>query len=364
MIALVQRQVSEVEVFLCHKWQGLRDGTSLASTLAAEHMRALIYGAAAAHTGAKVAGSVHTTRLLTSARRAVELVWPQYAHHPPTSDICAATLKQMETIGDAVDVGSGQWLAAPLRIVAPKEGSRYLLVGAAPAQGVHHRLGETPTCNGTSRFVGAAVLKVQESNELVVSVDGWLGYHQPLAEWTAQMLSHHESRMDIVEGLSAEQLEIYAPDMIQFQRQSGRWVAAKQIGRSLDGLRLCRPQDGHARTWDRPYYLAHFEFKDSVHTVRRAAPISRDLTLRLRFGLDIVLQTPRRISIVRQGDTFSVDRPMMLPLPEARVYALGWKQAAHDHPDRIIFHADAMPFVVHALQRLAIAPTIKSGGRA
>lgn len=362
MITLVQRRIEEVEASLCREWQGIRDPAALASTLAAEHMRALVYGAAAAHRGTGAVPSTHTARLLASARRAVELVWPQYTHRPPTPDICAVTLEQMEAIGDVADTGSGQWLAAPVRLVALEGGSRCLLVGAAPIPAVHHTLGMPPTCAGTSRFVRASVFEAQGNEELVVSVDGWLGHQQPLAAWTAQVLSHHEDRMDTVEGLSAEHLELYAPDVIQAQRRTGRWIAAGQIGRSLDGPRLCRPQNRYAKIWDRPFYLAHFGFKEDALTLRRAVPVYHDLTLRLRFGLDTMPKTPRRVSIVRQRETFWMDHPLVLPQPEARAYALGWKQAAQDNPDRLTFHADAMPFVVHALRRLAVSPTIISGG--
>ena len=363
MIALAQRRIDEAEASLCREWHGIRDPAALAGTLAAEHMRALLYGATAARRGVGAVPSIHTARLLAIARQTVELLWPQYAHRPPTADICAVALDQMEAIGDAVDTGSGQWLAAPLRIVTPKDGSCYLLVGGAPAQAVYRTLGVPPTCAGTSQFVGTAVFEAEGNRDLVVSVDSWFGHQQPLAAWTAQGLSHYEGRMDVVEGLSAEHLELYAPDVIQAQRRSGRWIAAGQIGRSLDGLRLCRPQDRYARNWDRPYYLALFGFKDGELTLRRTAPVSRDLTLRLCFGLDIMLQTPRRVSIVLQRDTFWIGRPLMLPQPEARVYALGWKHPAQDNPDRLAFHADALPFVVHALQRLAITPTVTSGGR-
>lgn len=361
MIAIAQRGIDDAEASLCREWHGIRDPAALASTLAAEHMRALIYGAMVSHRRAGVAPSIHTARLLASARRAVGLVWPQYAHRPPAPDICAVTLDQMKALGDAVDTGSGQWLAAPLRIVAPKDGSRYLLVGTAPTQAAHRTLGVPPTCAGTSRFVGAAVFEAKGNDDLVVSIDAWLGHQQPLAAWTAHLLAHHESHMETVEGLSAEHLELYAPDVIQAQRRTGRWIAAGQIGRPLDGPRLCRPQDRYASNWERPFYLAHFGYKHGVMTLRRTAPVTRDLALRLRYGLDTVLQTPRRVSIVRQRETFSIDRPLVLPQPEARVYELGWKPAPQDNPDRLTFHANAMPFVVHALQRLAVTPAMSGG---
>jgi hypothetical protein len=361
VIAIAQRRIADAEASLCREWRGIRDPAALASTLAAEHMRALIYGATVAQRGARAVPSIHTARLLASARRAVELVWPQFAHRPPAPDICAATLGQMEAIGDAADTGGGQWLATPLRIVAPKDNSRYLLVGAAPAQAARRRLGAALTCAGTSRFVDAVAFEAKDNDELLVSVDGWLGYQQPLAAWTAQLLARHDARMEAVEGLSAEHLELYAPDVLQGQRRTGRWIAAGQIGRALDGPRLCRPQDRYASSWDRPFYLAHFGFKDGALTLRRTAPVTHDLALRLRFGLDTVLQTPRRVSIVRQRETFSMDRPLTLPQPEARVYALGWKQAVQEDSDRLTFHADAMPFVVQALQRLAVTPAISGG---
>lgn len=361
MIGIAQRRIADAEASLCREWRGIRDPVALASTLAAEHMRALIYGATAAQRGAGVVPTIHTARLLASARRAVELVWPQFAHRPPVPDICAATLRQMEAIGDAVDTGGGQWLATPLRIVSPSGGFRYLLVGAAPAQAAHRRLGTALTCAAASRFVDAVAFEAKDNDDLVVSMDGWFGRQQPLAEWTMQLLARHEARMEAVEGLSAEQLELYAPDVIQPQRRTGRWIAAGQIGRALDGPRLCRPQERYASSWDRPSYLAHFGFKDGTLTVRRAAPITHDLALRLRFGLDIVLQTPRPVSIVRQRETFSMHRPLMLPQPEARAYALGWKQAAPEDSDQLTFHADAMPFVVQALQRLAVTPAISGG---
>jgi hypothetical protein len=212
--------------------------------------------------------------------------------------------------------------------------------------------------------VAATVLQAPDNEDRAVSVAGWLGHPQALAGWTANALAHHESRMETVEGLPAEHLEVYAPDVLEAQRRTGRWIPAGQIGRSLNGPRLCRPKDRYAWNWNRPFYLAHFGFEDGALTLRRTAPFSRDLALRLCFGFDILLQTPRRVSIVRQRDRFWMNRPVVLPEPEARVYALGWKDLAKDNPDRLTFHADAMPFVLHAFQGLAIVPTIKSEGTA
>jgi hypothetical protein len=268
----------------------------------------------------------------------------------------------MEAIGDTINIGSGEWLTAPLRIVAPSDGSYYLLLGTAPIKVAHRTIGVSPTCAATSRFVDAAAFAARGNKDLVISVDGWLGHQEPLAAWTAQVLSHHRERMNTVEGLSAGHLELYAPDVIHAQHRTGRWLAAGRIDRPLGGPRLCRPRDQYAKKWDRPFYLAYFGFKDGALTLSRTAPVSHDLTRRLSFGLDLLLQTPRRVSIIQQHDTFRIDHPLMLPQPEARVYALGWKHAAQDNPDQLTFHAAAMPFVMRVLRRLAVTPTITNGG--
>jgi hypothetical protein len=359
MIAMTQRKLNEAEATLSSALQSGAGNAGLVGAFAAEHMRALIYGCAVANGRLGSIRTIHTTRLLASARRAVDLVWPEYAHRAAVPDVCSATLERMETIGDAVNTGEGQWLAAPLRIVMPGDGDRYLLLGAAPLEAVYRRLGVAPACAGATRFVGPSVFEATGSDDFAISTDTWLGEVHALAAWTALILASHEARMEAIEGLSAEYLEVYAPDVAQAQHRSGRWLPASQIGRSLDGVRLCRPQERYAQSWDRPSYLSHFDFRNGALTLRRAASITPDLTLRLCFGLDVQLQTPRRLSITRQHEVFSVERPLTLPRPERRVYALGWRKAApQTASEKLIFHVDALPFVMRALQRLSITPSI------
>jgi hypothetical protein len=267
----------------------------------------------------------------------------------------------METLGDAVAIGGGHWVAAPLRLVASDDTLRYLLIGAAPAHAAHQRLGIMPACAGPSRFVTEHKFKARGTDDLVQPIDVWLGEAHPLDRWTAQVLAAHEARMEAVQDLSAEQLDIYAPDVARSQRRSGVWVPAGQVGRAFDGVRLCRPQDRYARNYDRPYYLAHFEFRSGRLSLRSCASVSRDITLRLRFGLDAQMNTLRQLSLAISGSTFSIDRPLSLPFPEARVYALGWQdQTETETSDKLTFHADALPFVTHALRRLCINPSITS----
>jgi hypothetical protein len=366
MIAVTQRSAEYIESSLSRSWHCVTDPSALIGATIAEHLRAMIYGASVPQRVANAARTVHTTRLMASVRRIVELTWPRHARRAgmpegqaTTPDICSVILQNLGTLGDAVDTGQGQWIAAPLRIVAPADCPVCLVVGAAPISVVRQIAGVDVLCVGAARFIGGAVLRTPESRDITQSVDAWLGEAQPLAEWTEQILSAHEARMDVLQGLSAEQLEVYAPDVLRSQRRSGRWIAVVQIGRPLDGIRLCQPQDRFARSYDKPHYLAHFEFRNGALSLGRCAEIKRELTLRLRFGLDALLNTPRELPIVNAGETFRINRPLKLPEPEERIYALGWKDLSNAEPDeKLVFHRDALPIITHALQRLLITPSI------
>jgi hypothetical protein len=360
MIAIAERSSESIESSLGGFLHSSGDQCALIGAVAAEYFRAMIFGAALPLKDMSAARTIHTTRLTTGARRAIDLVWPPRTggEHQETSDICFATLKRMGILGDATNIGQAQWLAAPLRIVIPDNSPSCLLIGTAPMAVVRKTIGTEPSCVGAARFVGQRVLDKAGNRDIAQSVDAWLGQAPPLTEWTAQVLGAHEARMDATQNVSAEQLEIYAPDVLRNQRRQGRWIAAGEINRPLEGVRLCQPQTRYARSYDTPQYLAHFELKNGALSLRRSVLIRRDLTLRLRFGLDVLLNSPRELSIVLTGQTFRIDRPTPLPYPEERIYALGWEDQASQAPERLIFHRDALPVLLHALRRLSLTPSI------
>jgi hypothetical protein len=268
-------------------------------------------------------------------------------------------LERLGLLGDAYNLGQGQWMATPLRIIVTDDNPSCLLLGSAPIPVVQKVIGTEPTSAGAARFVGERVLEKPSNRDISQSLESWLGRELPLTEWTARVLNTHESSMQETQGASAEQLEIYAPDILRNQRRSGRWIAAHDINRPVEGVRLCRPQMRYAKSYDRPQYLAHFGFSEGALVLRRSAPIRHELTLRLRFGLDAMLNTLREVSIVHTGQTFRIDRPLSLPQPEQRLYALGWEEPSLEAPQRLIFPRGAEPFLLSALQRrLAIAPSV------
>lgn len=303
---------------------------------------------------------------MTNARRAVDLTWSRdttndSSFEPQTAetDVCTPTLEWMRVLGDAAAVGHGQWIATPLRIIALEGVNDCLVVGSTPIAALRHNHGLPVACAGVSRFTSIKSLTRAEHHAIVQSMDDWLGPSTPLSVWTAQVLATHNSLMEQSYGLSVEQLELYAPDILRSQQRTGRWIPAGHVGRAIDGVRLCRPRGAFARSYNRPHFLARFDFEDGELSLRSSSSIAHEVTLRLRFGLDLLLNSPRRISITASAQTFAIERPSLLPDPENRVYALGWSDLTADETsERLTFSNCAMPFVLHALQRLSITPHI------
>lgn len=365
MISMAERRHDETISALAHAWRATPDPAALASTCTAEHIRSILYGAVVSPGNAAAPRTVHTTRLLSSARRVVELMWPQLApraradQKQASSDLCSKTLERMAVIGDAVSLQGGQWLAAPLRLVADPAGASFLLVGGAPSDAANARLGSSPTAAAASRFVADDVVRVRENQELVCSIGDWLGNDEPLDRWTANLLSRHEARMEPAHGVSAEQLEVYAPDVARNKNRQGWWIPAWQIDQQLKETRLCRPLQAFARNYDRPSMLVQFTVSDGRLTIRRSVALDRKLEYRLSFGFDLRFGVQRRVALAVSQTQFIIDRPLSLPQPERRVYALGWDAPQPGaHPDRLFFGISGLPFVLQTLARLNVRPII------
>lgn len=358
MTGIAERPSDFIDTSVRNSLRSFGDRLVLFSALAAEHLRAMIFGAALSPTHVTASQAVHTLRLLTSARRAIDLVQPprKATDQSTNFDICSETLNRMGILGDAANIGAGKWIPTPTRIVVADRVC--LLLGSAPAPVIRASIGTEASCFAATRILDFKALDSAANRDIAQSVDGWFGKAPSLMAWTAEVIAYHESRMHATQGVAAEQLEIYAPDVLKGQHRSGRWIRGGEINRHLDGIRLYRPQLAYARSYDTPHYLGHFKFKSGALSLQRSVSIDHDLTLRLRFGLDIILKTPRAFQIVDLGETLRVDRPPPLPDPEARIFALGWPDHASETPDRLVFHRDALSILLHATQRLSIAPSV------
>jgi hypothetical protein len=359
VIKIEEHTQEKVEAILAGLMRCPQDRSAVIASGVAEQIRAVLFGAMSGDR----TQTVHTLRLLATARRAVDVAWPLYpdvstsfSRPPPKEDYCNDVLRRLAVVGDAWDSGKGQWIATPLRVVTSGQSAHALVLGSAPLRAVEERLGTGVSCAGAARFISTIGLKEQGLSQ---DFDTWLGPAQPLDLWTANFIAAAEAGMEKVGGLHVDQLEVYGPDILRSQRRNGRWISVDQISKRLDGIRLCRPKARYAQQYDRPSYLGYFDYKDGSHVLHRHAAVPQDMSLRLRFGLDIQLRTPRSFALALKGDVFTVEKPLMLPEPESRVYALGWRSrmSVADN-ETLTFHSHALPFVVRALERLSIQPTI------
>ncbi len=149
MIDVTQQSPQKVEPGLAGQLRCPPDTSSLAATTVAEHIRATLFGAFLAN-GRQ---TIHTTRLLANARRALLLAWPRPPGGRPalepiaTSDgFCNAVLRNMADIGDLWEAGRGQWLPTPLQLVRSDDPEHALVLGTTPHSLAEQTLNASISC--------------------------------------------------------------------------------------------------------------------------------------------------------------------------------------------------------------------------
>ncbi len=109
-----------------------------------------------------------------------------------------------------------------------------------------------------------------------------------------------------------------------------------------------------------PIILVSFEYRQGLLTLRRSAQVGFELTRRLRFGLDELLNAPRSAGVFLDAVSCSLDLRYPLPEPESRVLSLGWPEPAIGR-DIHRFHRAVLPVLVDVFRRLSIKATISQG---
>lgn len=343
-IALLERQLDCVA-----------DARGLQMAIAAEHIRGALYANAARTSGLDVSPAVHTTRLLTSSRKTLDLLWTKsaVAAPPGQSDSAQLALDSLALLGDVVDTGGGFWIGTPLRLISSAEDAALTVMGALPSSLVNTLTGGNVSSVGSARFVRQPTISNQKRFDAYIqSTDDWLGHEEPLNVWTHRLLAQLRTSLTPSGDVTADQLEIYAPDLFAVRRQNGRWFEARQLTQAVAGLRLCRPLSTVSYEWKRPFFLAEIGFRSGQPTLARSVPVDYDLTQRFRFGLDLLLQVPRRVTLITGAETFDLDLPYDLPQPESRVLGFGWPSLSH--VGRRTFHNHAKPVIARAFERLGV----------
>jgi hypothetical protein len=357
-LTLAKISAHNAHALLARELGGSFGDISLRRSLAADHIRSALYASASLAIEQNVSPTLHTLRLLTSVRKTLDLLWAGTAtehlrNFRVKGDAAQQTLDSLKEFGDIVDTGGGYWLGTPPRIV--RSGDTCLAIGAAPNAVLKALSGAAPICAGISRFVE---LRSKESAEQTISISEWLGSAQDIQSWTKDLLSQHEQRMQSGNDISADQLEIFAPDLLS-RTQKNPWIPAQAISRPLAGARLCRPVKTVAYVWDRPFYLIHFRFSAGELLVARSVRVDYSLTRRLRFGLSKLYGNSQTVTGTTSRELVELEMPVALPDPEERITALGWPVPSN--PRRVVFHRLAIPFLTEVMGRLAVPVIAKLG---
>jgi hypothetical protein len=338
------------------------DVRALQMAIAAEHIRGVLHSNVSRALDFDASPAVHTTRLLTGTRKSLELLWPRSVLAGPAGqgDSAQLALDALARVGDVVDTGGGFWIGAPLSLVANTEDASLCVLGAVPTPVVKSLSGIAASSVASARFaLPSGKAQIEKCQPYKQSIDDWLGTEESLDTWTERLLAEHRARLTPSDDVPADQLQIYAPDVFAARGQNGRWFEARQLTQDISGLRLCRPLEAFGQKWNRPFYLAEFGFRSGQATLSRSIAVDPALTLRLRFGFDRRLHTPRKAVLVTGSDTFDLDLPYDLPAPEQRTLGMGWPSATR--VDRLTFHRSARPVLGRAFERLGIIVDTRRG---
>jgi hypothetical protein len=355
-VAFAKRSIEEVKKFASEGLHCVDEELALQHAFAADHIRAAVFGNAVAFHGDGSVSSVHSTRLLTTARKNLNLLWPGVGNlrAATASDVAQQVLDNMAALGEIADIGGGLWISTPLRLISEHPDKPFLIAGAAPNSVIKDLAGTTPICAGAGRFITLPSSHRQRLASHIVTTNEWLGGYEPVGSWTKRLIKTFEQRIVSSSEIDADQLEIYAPDLFKAQNKFGRWMSIRKLSNPVSGLRLCRPLAKYAQEWDRPYYLAILSSRSGETRVTGSIRIPYDLTLRLRFGLDDLLAVKRTVTVNLYADICEIELPYWLPEPEDRVLGLGWSVLSK--PEQIRFHALALPILNHIFSRLSILP--------
>jgi hypothetical protein len=361
-LTLTKLTSNDAAALLARQLECVADPRALQMAVVAEHIRGALYAHAARTSGLEVSPAVHTTRLLTGVRKTLNLIWTKSAVVGAVGqgDCAQLTLDSLALVGDTVDTGGGFWIGTPLRLVGNAEDASLAVFGTLPSPLVKTLTGFKVSSVGGARFVVRLTTSSDKKlDSYIQSADDWLGQEEPLDVWTRRLLEQLRARLAPSGDVTADQLEVYAPDLFAARRQNGRWFEARQLTQAIAGPRLCRPLVSVAYEWNRPFYLAEIGFRSGQATITRSAPVDYGLTQRLRFGLDRQLQVPRRVTLMMKAGTFDLDLPYDLPNPENRVLGLGWPSPSR--AGRRTFHTCAKPVLARAFDRLGVIIETRRG---
>lgn len=255
-------------------------------------------------------------------------------------------INQLAECGDIASVGNGYWIPGPVRAIHLPASNDAFVVGGLPTPELEQLLNTHVASIGTARYVSADDINFPKGQ-----LDQWLGDSEPLPLWTERTLRWAEQQFQSQAEIEDDSLEIYAPDIYRARKQIGFWMTANTFSESRPSIRLCRPKSGGKYKTDRPNYLGVFKLHSRGARLVQATQITRDMAIRLQFGMDQKYNTSREIQIEEADNAYGVDLKFRLPDPERRTLALSWRSFTGS---RRFFPRVAFPGLEHAARRLGM----------
>jgi hypothetical protein len=295
---------------------------ALRTALIAEHIRTLTW---AAYFRTSDQHPIHTARMFAGLNRnlasvAAEAFGLRDALTSPHKEY-ELVRGQLENCGDIVHLGGGYWIPGPLRVVHPATSEGSIVVGGVPTTILEQQLKAECQCIGAVRYVPKAEnLGTPHTTETAAE---WLGVTEPLRVWTHKISEWASAQLQPQAYIEDSSLEIYAPDAHGSGRGLGFWAAANEFREPAPTLRLFRPRTAQRWAFDRPDYLGIFISGMTGARLARAVQIPRDTAVRVQFGFDQKLETPRTITLKKTESGCCLDLKFALPSPESRVLSLG-----------------------------------------
>lgn len=333
----------------------------LLPAVAADHLRAMIYFSSRSSSDAGASQTIHTTRLVSNVRRSLGFLWPDIIHAAGAEmDIGRSILESVSVLGDAARCGHGFWAATPRQLFEAPSSEDILVTGSAPLEDVESDIDAPPIRSGVARFIRHAN-RTPIISDSCRPIESWFGQMAPLNVWTDRTIEECRKQFSQPQDISPSNLEVYYPGIDRSNSMQSRWVIASSLPESVGRICLFRPIQLSPNSYNQPHYMGTFQSRNGQVLLRQSTSVDYSISLRLRFGIDAANNRPRTATITRFQQKILLEINYRLPDPEDRILSLGWPDAVgqRDSYKRTWFHVAAMPFLQHALQRIAIRIVLK-----
>jgi hypothetical protein len=220
-------------------------------------------------------------------------------------------LTRMEVLTEAISIGNGFWLPAPVRYVAI--GGAYLILAPLTTNLL------LKSVNPPISEVGSA--RVSSTRPVGLSEQGywsWTGAPEDTMGWAAALLESAKKSLNPTSiDPSTVDVHAFSPETVAAPKRPGMWKLLQKMG-EFSGLALSR-----VRLSATAYRYLIAQISDGVLT--HESPVRHGDRARLRYALDAMNGRRHSIAIRQHGDRYHFELYRPIPFEEMRaIHALAW----------------------------------------